>query len=208
MTFYNPTEYYKKKFEIGLKYQEFVKNIFENIFNQPLNFFYTKEEQQNGETKEGYEVKFNGMLAKKYKEDTVNENPFVITQTLLIETSEKTNKNYTNYTPSGIYKKNDNSKFYVTGNYDIIYIFEMDTLRKIGEVLKIINKPTGSFFLLHTVSYSIFDENENSYPEVKLKLINEILIERKKEKYNSIPIAENLAKYIFYVNENLLIINP
>jgi len=76
----------------------------------------TYEDQINiGESLEGYEIKFDD----KYKE----------TGNLWIEIKERTdvNKEYVN---SGIYR-DDNSKYYVIGNYDVIFVFLKDKLKQI-----------------------------------------------------------------------------
>lgn len=107
---YKNTELYSKNLSKGEKYQEFVKGVFKEKLNINLNFYKTKKEQYNiGETQEGYEVKFDDMLER--------------TGNIYIEFCEKTNKENKEYIPSGVLR-NDNTKFYVIGNYKEIYIFK------------------------------------------------------------------------------------
>ena len=104
------TELYNKNLNKGEKYQEFIKAVFKDKLNINLNFYKTKKEQYNiGETQEGYEVKFDDMFEK--------------TGNIYIEFCEKTNEENKEYIPSGILR-NDNTKYYVIGNYKEIYIFK------------------------------------------------------------------------------------
>lgn len=107
--------YYNDKLKEGNEYEKFVvkKLKKEGI---KLTLTTTFEEQINiGETLEGYEIKFDD----KYRE----------TGNLWIETEERTevNKSYVN---SGI-NREDNSIFYVIGNYDLIFIFKKNKLKEL-----------------------------------------------------------------------------
>lgn len=107
---YNMTNEYKINFKKGLEYQKFIKKIFKKKYNFELNFYENIYDQYyKGETKEGFEIKFDDLL-KKYNN-------------LYIEIGEKTNKKNKEYKPSGIFRK-DNTKWYVIGNYNEIWIFK------------------------------------------------------------------------------------
>ena len=108
------TEYYSEMLEKGLKYQDFVTELFyENGI--PLITFQSKSSQTTGENKAGIEIKFDDMLEK--------------TGNLYIETKEKTNPKNPNYIPSGIYR-DDNTWLYAIGNYTVVYVFSKKRLKK------------------------------------------------------------------------------
>jgi len=112
------TEYYAKKLNQGLEYQDFV---FEKLYDVGLaTIAYSSKKYQinKGENKAGFEIKFDDRL-----KDTGN---------LYIEISEKSNASNSGFIPSGIYR-NDNTWLYLIGNYDIIFIFDKRRLRKIYE---------------------------------------------------------------------------
>jgi len=113
----NYKEYYNKSMNEGEEYQEFVADALCEKFNIKIEFYKTKHEQYNiGESKQGFEIKYD----KKLKE----------TNNLWIEIAEKTNPKNKDYIPSGIYRE-DNSYFYCIGDYNIIFVFTKEKLKKI-----------------------------------------------------------------------------
>lgn len=105
---------YKKLYEKGLKYQNFIceelgLTAYKNIWEQ-FNI---------GETKEGVEIKLDDLMDE--------------TENIYFEISEKTvPSDDFPWIHSGIYR-NDNSNFLLIGNYRIAYVFRISKLRKIFE---------------------------------------------------------------------------
>jgi len=128
--------YYNEKLKEGNEYERYVvKKLKEEGTN--ITLIKTYEEQINvGESLEGYEIKFDD----KYKE----------TGNLWIETQERSDIKK-EYVDSGILR-NDNTIFYVIGNYDIIFIFEKKKLKEILYEKEIIenNMKTSKGYLLTT----------------------------------------------------------
>ncbi len=84
------TEYYKGKFEEGLKYQDFIADQLRKADPCIIVCAYSSRDYQNehGESASGIEIKYD----MKLKE----------TGNLYIETAEKSHPDIPDYTPSGI----------------------------------------------------------------------------------------------------------
>lgn len=107
------TEYYAKKFNEGLKFQDFAtKQLY--LIGMPIVAYVSKENQLKGENFAGIEIK---------QDDRLNE-----TGNLYIETAEKTNVTNIEYIPSGIFR-NDNTWLYCIGNYEALYLLSKQQLQ-------------------------------------------------------------------------------
>ncbi|MBA7557570.1 hypothetical protein ES705_50331 [subsurface metagenome] len=135
---------YDENLKLGKKYEDFIKCILKEKFNYNLHPYKTKEGQYEfGENKEGIEIKYDNIMKR--------------TGNIYIEIAEKTNKNNLNFIPSGIYR-NDNSIWYLIGDYQTIYIFKIKDLRQAYEdeyyyMLK--ENPTSKGFLLSKIQARI-----------------------------------------------------
>lgn len=108
------TDEWKRNYEIGLKYQDFVKHEMYK-YGVPIVFNDSCEYQYNeGENILGIEIK--------------NDTIFSKTRNLYIEVAEKTKASNENYVASGIYRY-DNSWLYLIGDYTTIFIFGVTHLR-------------------------------------------------------------------------------
>ena len=128
--------YYNDKLKDGKEYENFVV---EYLKKQGIEITLTKtfkDQIHIGESLEGYEIKFDD----KYQE----------TGNLWIETEERSNINK-KYVNSGILR-DDNTIFYVIGNYDVIFIFKKDKLKQLSYEKKILenNMRTSKGYLLST----------------------------------------------------------
>ncbi len=111
------TEYYQKKLQEGLEYQDFVFEQLRYMNGMPIFLgAYTSQKYQNytGESLSGLEIKFDGKFAE--------------TNNLFIEVAEKTNPNNKDFVPSGI-MRDDNTWLYLIGDYEQAFIFAKKTLR-------------------------------------------------------------------------------
>lgn len=114
------TKYYKNKLIIGNKYEQWVTEQWPLVYNgKIINVYHTQYEQYNiGESREKVEIKNDDIMKR--------------TNRVYIETSEKTDKNNTNYIPSGIYR-NDNTLYYLVGDYNEWFIFSKKELQDLDE---------------------------------------------------------------------------
>lgn len=128
---------YEESKMLGDNYEDFVRHILKERYNYILHPYTTEEEQyEYGENKEGIEIK-NDLIMER-------------TRRIWIETAEKTNRNNLEFVPSGIYR-GDNSRRYLIGNYQEIYIFRIETLRQAyqnGDYYILKENPTSKGFLL------------------------------------------------------------
>jgi len=139
------TDEHRRLRELGEAYEEFV------VEHWPLVYFLGfngidelhrrigREQQYQGETDEGVEIKFDQNIYEYFKKGR-----------LYIETHEKADANNQEYASSGIYR-NDNSVYYLIGNYNEWWIFNKEVLQKIDRTRQIIKpfwifepKPTGT----------------------------------------------------------------
>lgn len=145
--------YYDDKLKDGKKYEKFVVEYFKK---EGIKITLTKtfEDQINiGESFEGYEIKFDDKYNK--------------TGNLWIETQERSDvkKEYVN---SGTLR-DDNTIFYIIGNYDTIFVFKKDKLKQLSYEKKILenNMKTSKGYLLSTSecyrhSDTIFEINKRN----------------------------------------------
>ena len=137
--------YYNNQLRNGKQFEQHVINELEKI-GITLTLTETLEDQiEIGETYEGYEIKYD----KKYKE----------TNNLWIEIEERTDINK-EWVDSGIFRE-DNTIFYVIGNYSRIFVFNKATLKILSEKYEIRenNMKTSKGFLLsnsEAIRYSKF----------------------------------------------------
>ena len=106
-------EYYLKKLEEGKEFQDFVAIQFAKIGLLITPFSSKKYQYEKGESLQGYEFK--------------NDQIFRTTGNLYIEVSEKSNPKNKNYIDSGILR-NDNTMFYVIGDYRGVYLMQKKIL--------------------------------------------------------------------------------
>ena len=129
-------ENYKSLLEIGLQFQDYITDKLRREKGIILTHYTSKKYQYNvGENPQGLEIKYDAPASK--------------TGNLLVEIGERTSSSG-NWVKSGIYR-GDNSIFYLIGNYDDAYLFDIRTLRNIHkkkEYLRVQRTETGIFFLL------------------------------------------------------------
>jgi len=144
--------YYQNQFKKGKEYEKFIVDKFKE-YGITLTLTKDFNEQINiGETYEGYEIKFDD----KYKE----------TSNLWIETQERT-KIDNKYVESGILR-NDNTIYYVIGDYECVFIFSKDKLKELKKThdIRENNMKTSKGYLL-TVIEAL--ENCERYIDLKQK---------------------------------------
>ena len=128
-------DYYKRMINNGQKYQDFITDQFLKI-GIPILFYSSKKYQyEQGESANGFEIKFDD----KFKQ----------TGNIYIELFEKRNPDNIEYIKSGI-NRDDNTIFYVIGDYDTIFLFSKTMLKNIEKDYKIIenNTKTSKGYLL------------------------------------------------------------
>jgi hypothetical protein len=125
--------YYKKQLEIGLEFQDIVTKELYQRGIVVVGYSSRRYQNSEGENLLGAEIKRDG----KFR-DTGN---------LYIEVSEKSHPDKKNYTPSGIYRK-DNSWLYVIGDENTLWIFSTKYLRMLENRYKHVIKPTSNGYLL------------------------------------------------------------
>ena len=102
------TDYYKKKLEEGIGFQDFVQ---EELYKLGISIVsYSSKEYQHlhGENLAGVEIKYDQVMKK--------------TNRIYIEIAEKTNPENKNFIPSGIYA-NPKTWLYLIGDKNEIFIF-------------------------------------------------------------------------------------
>lgn len=126
-------QYYKNCLEEGLAFQDYVTEKLYNL-GIPLVTYSSRNYQLGvGENKAGIEIKFD----RKFRE----------TGNFYIETAEKADPKNKNYVPSGIYR-NDNTWLYLIGDYQTIYVFSKEQLKKCSDKFRKVETPTSKGFLL------------------------------------------------------------
>lgn len=125
--------YYNTKLQEGLEFQDIVTR--ELYMRGIVVVGYSSQKYQNGEGENllGAEIKRDGMFRK--------------TGNLYIEVEEKSHPDKSNYTPSGIHRK-DNSWLFVIGDEKTIYIFSTKYLRLLESRYFHVEKPTSRGFLM------------------------------------------------------------
>lgn len=109
------TEYYAQRLAEGKKYELFIKEQLKEKLNIDINIL-NDMYQNSGETIEGYEIKFDDRMKE--------------TGNIYIEYAEKRSSKNANYIESGILK-NDNTIFFVIGNYSEFFIIDKEVLVKL-----------------------------------------------------------------------------
>jgi hypothetical protein len=155
-------EDYRKRFEMGDKYEDFVYPILCKEWGVNITPHKTKNEQLRGENSFGVEIKYDS-------KSTTSPNIFIEyaeCREIITEKNGKREIELTEFKPSGIYRGDyyrDNSWLYLIGNYDIFYIFLKKRLKdshssgKYREVYgySANNNPTSKGFLLPQVEAKI-----------------------------------------------------
>jgi len=131
------TPYYKECFEKGLEYQDFVADMLADKYSILLTSYSSERYQLAvGENRQGIEIKF--------------DDQFKNTGNLYIEFAEKRNGDNEKYVDSGIMRE-DNSWLYLIGDYNNIYIFGINFLKRmyISKKYKEVETPTSKGFLIN-----------------------------------------------------------
>lgn len=112
------TEYYKNKFDEGMEYQDFIADQLRKADPCLILSTYVSRRYQNdrGESATGIEIKYDTNMRA--------------TGNIYLEIAEKSNKDITTYTPSGI-KRKDNAWLYLVGDYSEAYLFSKKQLEMI-----------------------------------------------------------------------------
>ena len=151
-------KYYNKKLKDGNRYQDFIMEFF-YLKGLPILQYSSKDYQyRKGESLSRVEIKYDMRI-----QDTGN---------LYIEFSEKSNPRNDNYVKSGILR-NDNSWFWIQGNYKYIFLFSKKKLIKI---------------------YKSRKRYKNRFRQVKIKTSKGILIKLEDAKELSI---------IYFINQGV-----
>lgn len=122
---YEGNNKHKDSFEIGLEFQDFIIRQLLRDYGIVIQPYSSKKYQfEQGESLQGYEIKYDarstGDCTHGYCEATNN---------VAIEVYEKTNESNDKWIPSGILRE-DNTIFYVIGNYDMCWIVDKIVLRR------------------------------------------------------------------------------
>jgi hypothetical protein len=121
---YEGNSKHKDSLQVGQDFEDFVVKEIEERYGYRIHVYRTKDEQFNiGESKEGFEIKYD---ARSTGDCTYGEcSP---TGYVAIEVAEKTSPSQECWVDSGIYR-NDNSIWYVVGNYQRLWIFSKKKLK-------------------------------------------------------------------------------
>jgi|SRR3989344_2014014 len=120
------TSYYKEKLQLSFEFEEFLEDFFKQKYGLDLHPFITPEEQYyKGENEAGIEIKHD-MVYKK-------------TGNLYIEYAEKSKEDNSSWIDSGI-KKEDNSTYFLIGDFDQFWIFKKQRLLEIFDEEKRLKK--------------------------------------------------------------------
>lgn len=113
----NKSTYFKEKLQASYEFERYVEKLFKENYDIDLNPYLTPEGQYyKGENEKGIEIK-NDTLVKKYGN-------------IYIEYAEKSKGTNSIYVPSGILK-DDNSTFFLIGDFDKFWIFRKARLVEI-----------------------------------------------------------------------------
>lgn len=122
---YEGNNKHKNSFEVGLEFQDFIITKLLRDFGIVIQPYSSKKYQfEIGESLQGYEIKYD---ARSTGDCTYGYN--VATNNVAIEVYEKTNENNDKWIPSGILRE-DNTIYYVIGNYDMCWIVDKIVLRR------------------------------------------------------------------------------
>lgn len=106
--------------ELGAQFLDFVMDTLQKrgVILQPYTS--RKRQYETGESLQGWEVKL--------------DNRCLETGRLSIEIAEKSRRDISNWTPSGIYRR-DNTWIYIQGNFQRFYWFQKSLLQKLHTVM-------------------------------------------------------------------------
>ena len=142
--------YYQDKLKQGQEYEKFIVKEMAKL-GQTITIYNTKEEQYNiGESKEGYEIKF--------------DNQYNIYGNLYIELYEKTSPTNTMWYPSGVLR-NDNTKYYIIGDTRKFWIFKKAYIQELIKERRVIEN---SF---HTSKGVLLPWKQIEFNSKKVKII-------------------------------------
>jgi hypothetical protein len=99
--------YYNKKLEQGLEYQDFLLEKLYELGIATISYSSKKYQMGKGENKAGFEIKFDDIMRSS--------------NNIYIETAERSSTNR-EYVASGIFRS-DNTWLYIIGDYDTVFIF-------------------------------------------------------------------------------------
>jgi len=122
--------------EAGLVYQDFVTDVLDRLLGLRVAVYGSRFYQlQKGESRTGVEIKFDQKYAS--------------TGNLYIECAEKARPRAGDYAKSGIWR-GDNTKLFVIGDYEAIFIFPLHTLQNLCRSghYREVQTPTSIGFLL------------------------------------------------------------
>lgn len=124
--------YYKDRFFEGTDFQDYaIEKLYDNGI-VVIPFSSRKYQLLKGESKSGYEFKYDKLFAK--------------TGNFYIETAEK-KQTETDFHPSGI-DRDDNTVIWCIGDYDNIYLISKKQLKLVRERFKEVKTATSKGFLL------------------------------------------------------------
>jgi len=113
------TDYYKKQLQASFEFEEFLKKFFKEKYGLDLGQYLTPEGQYyKGENELGIEIKHDMMYKK--------------TGNLYIEYAEKAKSDNVEWVVSGI-NKDDNTTYFLIGDFDKFWVFRKERLLKILE---------------------------------------------------------------------------
>lgn len=112
----NYKDYYKDQLACALEFQDFVAEQLYAIGLPLVNYASKKYQIERGENKQGVEIKHD----KKFRS----------TGNFWIEISEKSHPSRKDYFTSGIHRS-DNTWLYVIGDYEEIFIFSKEFLKRL-----------------------------------------------------------------------------
>lgn len=151
------TDYYQKKLEEGLTYQDFVMEKLYEVGIPLISYSSKKYQVERGENKAGIEIK--------------NDQRFRETGNFYIELAEKSWEGSKKYVSSGI-QRDDNTWLYVIGDYETIFIFGKRQLQCMANKFRQVQTPTSIGYLLPVdyakqfLALKIIECNENAIEAV------------------------------------------
>lgn len=145
-TLYQGNSDHENSLEVGHEFQDFITERLAKEFGIAITIFQSKKYQfQKGESLQGVEIKYDARSTGdcSYKQ-------YAATGNVAIEIAEKSQPGIKDFTPSGIYRR-DNSWIYVVGNFDCAWIFmkkHLVLMHKSGKYKTLTTKPTLKSMLL------------------------------------------------------------
>lgn len=128
---YEGNSVHKDSLNIGHEFQDYVVEQVAKQKGFSISIYQSKKYQfKKGESLQGIEIKYDARSTGDctYKECTATNN-------VGIELAEKTNSSLQNFTPSGIYRR-DNTWLYIVGNYHQFWAFSKKELISIHKMAK------------------------------------------------------------------------